>query len=189
MSSTRVRLLRAARDLVATAGPAVSMAQVAESAGVSRQALYLHFPSRAALLVAVVRDMDDESRIRERCEQALALPDPIAAYRAFLDEWLEYAGRIQPLASALIASRHQDAAASAAWEDRMRVLHGGFLVASRRLGDAGRLRAGLDAARAADLAWALASVAVVEQLCLDRRWNATTMQAELREAVLVAVTG
>jgi hypothetical protein len=48
---------------------------VAREAGVSRQAVYLHFSSRASLFVAVVRHMDEQEDIRRRREQALGNDD------------------------------------------------------------------------------------------------------------------
>jgi hypothetical protein len=43
----------------------------------------------------------------------------------------------------------------------------GFRAAARRLADGGQLRAGLDVAAAADLAWAMTSMPVWDQLTVD----------------------
>ena len=45
----RARILDETRHLIAENGAAISMSDVAAAAGVSRQAVYLHFPSRARL--------------------------------------------------------------------------------------------------------------------------------------------
>lgn len=51
-------LLRAAREVVEQEGfPALTMAAVAERAGVSRRAVYLHFATRTDLLMALYRDL------------------------------------------------------------------------------------------------------------------------------------
>ena len=51
---TRLALLAAARTLVEREGvPAVTMASVAEHAGVTRRAVYLHFSTRAELVTAL----------------------------------------------------------------------------------------------------------------------------------------
>jgi AcrR family transcriptional regulator len=67
VSSTRLRLLEVTRRLVAERGAGIAMADVARAAGVSRQAVYLHFTSRASLFVAVVRQMDEQAGIHDRC--------------------------------------------------------------------------------------------------------------------------
>ncbi|WP_449061661.1 TetR/AcrR family transcriptional regulator [Planomonospora algeriensis] len=189
MSSTRSRILETARRLVAEQGPRVSMADVARAAGISRQAVYLHFASRASLLVAVVRDMDERDGIRAHCEKALTAEEPVEAFRAFLRVWLRYAATIHPVASVLLASRRDDPDAAAAWNDRMDELHEGFLLAAHRLGTAGRLRPGLTPDVAADLAWAMASVPVWEQLTIDRGRSADEVEEHLVGAVIAALTG
>ncbi|NRQ33556.1 TetR/AcrR family transcriptional regulator [Nonomuraea sp. NN258] len=189
MSSTRSRILETARRLIVERGPRVSMADVARATGISRQALYLHFGSRASLLVAVVRDMDEQDGIRARCEKALTGEEPVEAFRAFLRVWLRYAATIHPVASVLLASRRDDPDAAAAWTDRMDELHEGFLAAARHLSAAGRLRPGLDPDVAADLAWAMTSVSVWEQLTSDRGRRADDVEKHLVDAVTAALTG
>ncbi|WP_336216046.1 TetR/AcrR family transcriptional regulator [Nonomuraea sp. LPB2021202275-12-8] len=189
MSSTRSRILETARRLITEQGPRASMADVARAAGISRQALYLHFGSRASLLVAVVRDMDEQDGIRTRCEKALTREEPVEAFGAFLRVWLRYAATIHPVASVLLASRRDDPDAAAAWNDRMGELHEGFLTAVRRLAAAGRLRPGLAVDVAADLAWAMTSVSVWEQLTADRGRRAGDVEEHLIGAVTAALTG
>ncbi|MBG0832883.1 TetR/AcrR family transcriptional regulator [Planomonospora sp. ID67723] len=189
MSSTQARILQAAERLIAEHGAGFTMADVARETGVSRQAVYLHFASRASLLMALVRHMDDVDGIRPRCERALAVPDPVEALRAFLFAWLRYAARIRPVASALLASRRDDPDTAAAWEDRMGELREGFLVAARRLGGAGLLRPGLAPETAADLAWAMTSVPVWEQLTIDCGMSAHDAGQHLTDAVTAAIVG
>ena len=164
------------------------MAYVARAAGVSRQAVYLHFPSRASLFMAVVHRMDGEADIRARCARALDAADPIEAFRAFLITWLRFAATIQPVATMLLAARNVDPEAWAAWEDRMSELRSGYRFATRRLAGVGLLRPGLDARGAADLAWALTSVPVWEQLTLDRGWSARRLERHLVDGVIAMVT-
>jgi len=58
--ATRRRICEAAlRLIVKRRGAAVTLAEVARAARVSRQALYLHFADRAELLLALVRYADD----------------------------------------------------------------------------------------------------------------------------------
>lgn len=55
-SRNRASILVAARALVAEVGPALSMDDLARSAGVAVGTLYRHFPSKSALVAAVVED-------------------------------------------------------------------------------------------------------------------------------------
>jgi hypothetical protein len=132
--------------------------------------------------------MDDQEDIRRRCEQALAHDDPAEALEAFVIAWLRYAAKIHPVASALLASRHEDPDAMTAWNDRMGELRAGFLHATQRLATASRLRSGLDPATAADLAWAMTSIPVWEQLTIDRGWTPDAVRQHLADAVSSAVT-
>lgn len=52
----RGQIITAARELVAVAGAAVTMEQLAERAGVAVGTLYRHFPTKTALLAAVVAE-------------------------------------------------------------------------------------------------------------------------------------
>ena len=56
---TRTRILNAAWSLLESGrGAGVRMSDIAKEAGISRQALYLHFPNRADLLVATTQHVD-----------------------------------------------------------------------------------------------------------------------------------
>lgn len=185
--SSEDAIVAAARALVAERGAGVPVAEIAAEAGVSRQAVYLHFGSRAGLLVAVVRAMDAEAGIHARCREALAATDPVDALRRFLRVWLRFAGEIEPVASALLAARREDEDAAAAWEDRMADLRAGHLHAAERLAGASRLRPGLSARAAADLTWAMSSVPVLSQLTGDRGWAARRARDTLAESIVHAV--
>jgi AcrR family transcriptional regulator len=64
---TRRRILDAANALIESRpGATISMSEVAARAGVSRQALYLHFRDRTALFVEVSRVADEANRTPRR---------------------------------------------------------------------------------------------------------------------------
>lgn len=53
ISETRTRILKSSLELLeASQGKGVRMTDIAKGAGISRQALYLHFATRAELLIA-----------------------------------------------------------------------------------------------------------------------------------------
>ncbi|GAA3869676.1 TetR/AcrR family transcriptional regulator [Streptomyces sedi] len=78
----RERLVAAARDVFAEAGPEASLNEVARRAGVGPGTLYRHFPNRSALLTAVLGD-----RIETLCELAETLSSSESADDA-LTRWL-----------------------------------------------------------------------------------------------------
>jgi|ERR1700733_2075268 len=74
----RERIMSAGRELFAREGPQVQMDEIATHAGVGIGTVYRHFPTKEALLTAMVRD-----RFREFAEIAL-LAEEIADPRAAL---------------------------------------------------------------------------------------------------------
>jgi len=75
---TRTRILKSAWKLLEAEGAnAVRMGDIAKAAGISRQALYLHFPARADLLIATTRYLDEVYDI----ESKLAPSRTAASYR------------------------------------------------------------------------------------------------------------
>lgn len=163
------------------------MSEIARSAGLSRQGVYLHFPTRAALLLALVQEADEASGIERRCAQALSADDPREAFEGFLRTWLRYVATIQPLAAVLLAARREDGEVARAWEDRNALLRRGLATATERLERDGLLRDGLSAIAAGELAGALTAVGVWEELVLDRGWSRRRVEQELTAAVVAAV--
>ncbi|QKT08273.1 TetR/AcrR family transcriptional regulator [Gordonia sp. X0973] len=77
--ATRERLLDKSVDVLATQGwAATTVAAVAESAGVSRGAAQHHFPTRDALIIAVLERMFD-AMIGEASATMTSVPDDVAA--------------------------------------------------------------------------------------------------------------
>jgi len=79
----RVRILETARLLVRRDGPAVSMDDIARDAGVAVGTLYRHFPTKAALVEAVVHDSvaqlaDAADAASARVEQGASAGDELA---------------------------------------------------------------------------------------------------------------
>ncbi|MFB4423138.1 TetR/AcrR family transcriptional regulator [Streptomyces sp. QL37] len=78
----RERLLATARDVFGEVGPGASLNEIARRAGVGPGTLYRHFPTRHALLTAVLTD-----RIESLCAQAETLLSSESADDA-LELWL-----------------------------------------------------------------------------------------------------
>lgn len=166
------RILDAALRLITRKGDAgVTMAQIARAARISRQAVYLHFADRAALMVAVARHLDDRLGLPADLQRMQEAPTGAA----MLDAGVEMQARRNPsvwaVARTLDAVRHTDAAAERAWQDRLNARLGGCRAIVARLQADGNLREGLDPGAAADLLWTLTSLRMWEDLVLGRGWT------------------
>lgn len=143
---------------------------IAKAAGVSRQAIYLHFGSRAELFIQTARYVDDQLRVVERLQEACEAEgnQPIEAY---VSGWASCIPDVYHLAKALLALRDTDEAAAAAWADRMQALYNGCLTTMQTVERDGNLAPGWTVEQAADFLWALLSIETWEDLTIDRGWS------------------
>jgi AcrR family transcriptional regulator len=148
----------------------VRLEDIAKAAGVSRQAIYLHFGSRSELFIATARYVDDQLHLTERV-QAACEAEANRAIEAYITWWANYIPDIYGLAKALLALRETDEAAAAAWADRMQAMYSGCLTVMQCIADNGLLAADWDAIQAADFLWALLSIDTWERLTIDRGWS------------------
>jgi AcrR family transcriptional regulator len=98
----RERVLDAARAAFAAQGLSVPLDEIARHAGVGPGTLYRHFPTKEALIEAVVHD-----RLQGLAAEGAALrddPDPGAAFFAFLDRLAAEAGPKRDLFDALASA-------------------------------------------------------------------------------------
>lgn len=159
------------------------MAEVADAAGLTRQAVYVHFRSRGGLLVALVRRADERADIYARFREALATDDPRERLDAFLRVWFEFVPEIHPVARSLMRARADDPDAAAAWQDRMQSLCGGFADLTRTLKRDGALSAEWTAPAAAEYLWAASSMQAWELLAIDCGWGAARTSKVLRRTL------
>jgi len=170
-SVTRTKILNACRALLESdAGAATRMSDVAKAAGVSRQAVYLHFKTRAELLIALTRHIDEVEHVDERLIASRAATG-LERLDAFIEAWAGYIPVIYPVGRALMAMAPTDEAARLAWEDRMNAMRHGCEAAVKALEDARILRDGGDRKPAVDMLWTLLSVRNWESLVQDCGWD------------------
>lgn len=134
----RLRVLEAAEEVLARDGLAVSMRAVADRAGVGLGTIYRHFPTREALLQAVV--VDRMRRLAESAGPLLTDGDPAAAFFAFLTRIVEVSARKKALADAVSGAGLDPKAGLGAIGGEMRAAIEALL---RRAQDAGGVRADL----------------------------------------------
>jgi len=163
--TTREKILDSAWQLLVGEGAgAVRMSDIARRTGISRQAVYLHFPSRAELLIATTRYIDEVKQIDERLAASRGAGSGLARLDAFVEAWGNYIPEIHGVARALIALQEIDDAARAAWTDRLDAIRDGCKAAVSALKKDDRLCPDLSARESVDLLCSLLSVENWEHL-------------------------
>ena len=146
------------------------MRDVAEAAGVSRQAVYDHFGSRAELMVATARYGDEVRGLDERLRGYRSAVSGVERLEAFIEFWGNYIPEIHGIARALLAAREGDRAVAAAWDDRMRVVQEACRDIVGRLQRDGMLAPWCSPEEAGEMLWSLLSIANWENLTIERGW-------------------
>jgi AcrR family transcriptional regulator len=188
-SNSRERILDAALRLLSTRGDAnVTVAHIAKAARVSRQAVYLHFADRAALMVALARHLDERLGLPADIQRVMDAPTGVAMLEAFVSMQARRNPALWAVARAVDAVRRTDAAAARAWQDRLNSRLDGCRAIVRRLQAEGSLRPGQAPSIAADLLWTMTSLRMWEDLVLERGWSPALYQRHVTKVVVEALT-
>jgi AcrR family transcriptional regulator len=171
-SETRIRILEATRKLMEErVGQSVRMSDIAKAAGVSRQALYLHFASRTELLVATTHYMDQVLGLDQRLERWNTATTGEELLTTYIEFWGNYVPEIYTIAKALIAEQDTDEAAAIAWKDRLNAIREGCRHSINVLQREGNLAPGWTRQEATDFLWTMLSVHNWEQLTKQCGWS------------------
>lgn len=177
---TRTRILEHGSILVQRDGVAsVRIADVAAAAGVSRQAVYLHFPSRAELLTEILRHLDLTAPSAKAIRAAMTVEPAAAALPAFVRAYYRYLPDRYPLLAAVQAAAHTDEAAQAAWRGRKHAMRGMLEAIVRRVSDAGQLRDGWTVERATDWIVVRLHPTLWHELVHDLGWSTRAVVEQL----------
>lgn len=147
------------------------MTDIAKKAGISRQALYLHFATRAELLIATTRYLDEISLVDERLVPSRTATAGVERLESFIDSWGGYIPEIYGIARALLAMRDTDEAAAVAWDERMQAVRHGCRAAIKALKKGGDLSPDYSVEQATDVLWMMLSVRNWEQLTVECGWS------------------
>ena len=171
-TNTRERILRSCWELLESGeGSAVRMSDIARKAGISRQAVYLHFPKRAELLIATTHYIDEIKDVDGRLARSRQVGSGLERLDAFIEAWGEYVPEIHGVAKALMAMMVSDADAADAWHGRMEAFRQGCQAAVDALFDDGKLTPDLCPLQATDLLWTMLSVGNWELLTRECGWR------------------
>ncbi|MEV4178028.1 helix-turn-helix domain-containing protein [Nonomuraea sp. NPDC049709] len=148
----RDKLLVAATQVFAERGLDAPLDHIARRAGVSIGTLYNHFPTREALLAAILPQR--LAALDEISAAALADPDPWNGFAGFLEGLFALQAQDHSLNDALVQSFSLST-------DVSQACHGGFQQAERiieRAQASGRLRADFGSQDLVTLVWAMSQV-------------------------------
>jgi AcrR family transcriptional regulator len=165
-AETRRRVLEAAWARVLERGAAgVSVKDIATAAGVSRQLVYFHYGSRAGLLLAMARHIDESSGFVAAAAAARRRA-PAEGLEALLRAWCAYLPEMLPVARALEAALITGDEGGSAWRERMGELREAVWRAVARV----ELKPGWTLEAAADWVWARMQPSTYAHLVQERGW-------------------
>lgn len=167
---TRQTILDAARAIFEAQGYySTGLETVAKKAGVSRQAIYLHFKSKDALLRALHQRIN-ELHVAPAFARVWNAPSATHALDAWVVASAEAIPKFLHLANALSAGRHINADIDASWDAPMRGQYAQCQRLARWISNDGVLRPGITAKYAADMLWHYTHIHAYEGLVIERRW-------------------
>lgn len=171
-------------------GKSISMGEVAKATGISRQAVYLHFASRAELMIATSNYVDEIKGLDQRLEALKAAPTAVERLEACVEVWGAYIPEIHGLAKALLATRDTDEATAAAWNANMHCLRELCREIVEALDREGSLAPQWSIEQATDLFWTMISIHNWEQLTVECGWSTRQfveqMKVTLKRVLLAA---
>ena len=152
---TRRRILDTAWALLEEQGTGVRIADIAAKAGVSRQAVYLHFGDRTSLFVAL-GDHVDVSFGRDRLRaHVFGAATGVESLRRWVQTMSWYTAKIDTVSRILELAAESDEALAAVWKDRMTGRRGHVRRIVERIAAEGQLADGWTVEAAADLIFAV----------------------------------
>ena len=182
---TRTQILEAARGMFEELGYyGAGLGAVAKKAGVSRQAIYLHFPSKAELLTALhlhifatdVLPVVERHPITEEMTALEALETMIAVD-------VQVVSRVWRIHEALTTARRQHPEVEETMRPREDDRYGELLDRARRLKKEGDLPPGMRPGALADMLWGLVSVGTYTSLVNERGWSLDRYRRWVRDTI------
>jgi AcrR family transcriptional regulator len=169
---TRAAVLDAAWGLLEERGAEhTTIAAVADRAGVSRRAVYLHFRSRAELLLALHAHVDEQLDLPASVRPVSEAPDAVTMLEEFIAHLASYHPRIMHVDLALLRVGNDDPDVAELLRQGKERWHEVCRRIAQRLADEGRLAEPWTVEEAADLLWNLMFPDGLERLTIERGWQ------------------
>lgn len=126
-------LLRAASEVIGSAGPDASLDEIARRAGVGNATLYRHFPTRRDLVVAVC--VDEVEILCALGERLRSGEHPGRALARWLGAYIEHVSARRGLGAAMMTGRPDDSAVVAACREAIDTVGVGLLGPAQQAGE------------------------------------------------------
>lgn len=176
---TRRRILSATWEVVEEEGAAMKLSDVADRAGVSRQAVYLHFGDRVGLLVALVRYMDEVIEVERLAAPIFAAATPEQILARLMEVHSIITPKIDSVARVLESAQYQDEALATAWRDRMEERRAVHRIVARRIAEMSRLGPRWTVEKAGDVLYVLTMPGLWRELTQELGWSASEYAARM----------
>ena len=163
------------------------MSDIAKAVGISRQALYLHYPTRAELLIATTKHIDTVKKVNQRLELSRTAGSGIERLHFFIKAWGGYIPEIHGISVALRNMRKNDKAAAKAWDDRMQAVRHGCQAAVVAIAKDGKLKFDLSEQIATDILWTLLTIENWEKLVINCGWLQSAYEEKMIELAEIAI--
>ena len=180
-------MLQAAWELLEQQGAGVRLVDVADRAGVTRQAVYLHFGDRSGLLVALVDFIDVSLGAVEIRAHIHGGATGVESLQRWIETMSWYTAKIDRVTEVLESSQYQDEALAAAWRDRMgrRQQHIRSIV--ERIAAEGQLAEGWSVNAAVDLIYVVTMPGAWRELTRELGWTAEQYSQHLTRLIQAAL--
>ena len=163
------------------------MSDIAKAVGISRQALYLHYPTRAELLIATTKHIDTVKKVNQRLELSRTAGSGVERLHFFIKAWGGYIPEIHGISVALRNMRKNDKAAAKAWDDRMQAVRHGCQAAVVAIAKDGKLKFDLSEQIATDILWTLLTIENWEKLVINCGWLQSAYEEKMIELAEIAI--
>lgn len=189
-SANRAKMLAAARELFTTRGyTATTMKAIAEQAGMAVQTLYFTFATKRAILselldVEIADDTEPVATMDRPWFAAAMAAAPAEQIRLQVAAAATIYARVSPLLEVIRSAAATDAELAELWQINVSQRHAVQLRLAEALAAKTPLRAGLTAARAADIALATLAPETYRLLVHDRGWTGAEWEAWVTDALV-----
>jgi AcrR family transcriptional regulator len=175
-ATTRAALLDATREILETDGfDDLTMTAVAARAGVTRRAVYMHFPSRAELVDGLFQHVAETEGLAASVQRVWDAPDAVSALDVWARHLADYHPRLIAVTRAIERVVERDADAARHRQKVVRAQRASCRRLATWLERDDRLASPWTVDTAADMLWALISTDMIEALLVHRRWSRTRL--------------
>lgn len=187
---TRKAILEAARVVFEEEGYfGTALDAVARRAGVSRQAIYLHFDSKADLLTALhlyIYETDVVPALERH--PVWTAPTALAGLDASIAVDAEVAAKVWKIHEALTVARRHHPEVEETLRPREEERYQEFVRLGRWLKKEGMLPPKMSVPTFADMLWGLGSLGTFRNLVIDRGWSVDRWARWVRDTIRAQIT-